>query len=307
MKKVFLHIGHGKTGTSATQTALARLHSDLRAAGLCYPEHPSFHFATLGNVTSGNLDGTYPDWFEAQVLPEIDRNPRFERFLFSNENIFWLMDPFFEAAPSLAARLEFHIILNVREPFDMIWSAYVQMVKGTGYTGEFEDYAKTESHIIHAAYLIKRMRALNLKFTVINYSAVKHGITRRIFDIVGVPHLFDPAQELRLGTVNRSLTHAELQAVLSVNRDFGGEWGRKVSEALVNKLPNVAAESIYLPSDQAQSFSDRIGEAVTTVNGCLAPAQRISMIPAPFDERPPSLGLSEDQASIIHEVFDVRG
>ena len=29
--------------------------------------------------------------------------------------------------------------------------------------------------------------------------------------------------------------------------------------------------------------------------------------PAPFDERPPSLGLSEDQASIIREVFDVRG
>ena len=53
--KVFLHIGHGKTGTSAVQSSLAIASDDLFSYGINYPIHPSLRdrLAQL-EITSGN-------------------------------------------------------------------------------------------------------------------------------------------------------------------------------------------------------------------------------------------------------------
>jgi hypothetical protein len=53
--KIVLHIGQGKTGTSALPSALARNHELLKSAGVLYPDHPSAAQARAGHVMSGKL------------------------------------------------------------------------------------------------------------------------------------------------------------------------------------------------------------------------------------------------------------
>ncbi len=54
-KNLYLHIGHGKTGSSSLQTFLALNKDNLKEYGIFYPEHVSFSNAEKGFITSGNL------------------------------------------------------------------------------------------------------------------------------------------------------------------------------------------------------------------------------------------------------------
>ena len=54
MKKLIVHVGHGKTGSSFLQSIFA-LNSDRMAQlGILYPEHISNAMARRGHITSGN-------------------------------------------------------------------------------------------------------------------------------------------------------------------------------------------------------------------------------------------------------------
>ncbi len=306
MKKVFLHVGHGKTGTSATQTAFARLHSELKLHGVCYPEHPSFAAAKDGKISSGNLDGSRPDWLVGQVLPAIERNPTFQTYVFSNENLFWRLDTLFERIQEAENALSFHVLLSVHEPFEMLSSAYMQAVKRGGYTGTLSEYVKREGHIAHSAYLISRMRDLGVPFTVINYSKEKQRITKRIFEEIGVGPLFDQEQEKNLGTVNRSLSYVELQFVIFVNQIFGQAVGARVSDALVNQLPVVNAEPLKLKRNEAKEFRDRISDAVSMVNEFLASRDKILLKLPTSDESGSTTSLSDEQIRVVQDALSVR-
>ena len=53
--KLFLHIGHGKTGTSAVQSSLAIASGKLLERGINYPIHPSLRDRSSQlEITSGN-------------------------------------------------------------------------------------------------------------------------------------------------------------------------------------------------------------------------------------------------------------
>lgn len=306
MKKVFLHIGHGKTGTSATQTALARLHLDLRGRGLCYPDHPSFDGAAKGLISSGNLDGFQSDWFAAQLLPAIRNAPSYDSFIFSNEHLFWVMDAFFDTVPQIRDQFDFHVLLSVRDPTDMLSSAYMQAVKRGGYTGTLDAFAAQEGHILHAAQLITRMQALGISFTVLNYSHLTHDITARIFDIIGAADLFDAAAQARLGTVNRSLSLAELQAVILVNQIFGAAYGARVSDALVNLLPNAQADMVFLEDQSLQTFLDRMRASVDLVNAHLPPDEKLSLSRGTHPAAPKVQSLSAEQIKIVQTALDLK-
>jgi hypothetical protein len=306
MKKVFLHIGHGKTGTSATQTALARLHPQLRPRGLCYPAHPSFDGAAKGQISSGNVDGFQSDWFAAQVLGAIRDTPDSDSFIFSNEHLFWVMDAFFDAVPQIRDHLVFHVLLSVRDPTDMLSSAYMQAVKRGGYTGTLEEFAQSEGHILHAAQLIARMQALGVNFTVLNYSHLRHDITARILEVVGAADLFDATARAQLGTVNRSLSRAELQAVILVNQIFGASCGARVSDALVQMLPDVATDMVFLEDHSLQPFLDRVRAAVDLVNAHLPPVEKIMLSRSAPRAATTVQSLSAEQIKIIQSALDIK-
>ena len=67
--KLFLHIGHGKTGTSAIQSALAIASEDLAKRGINYPIQQSLRDrASRLEITSGNWEPTCEVSLTSQLL-----------------------------------------------------------------------------------------------------------------------------------------------------------------------------------------------------------------------------------------------
>lgn len=85
MKRVFLHIGHGKTGTSFVQSFLALNVGVLNSCGIDYPSHRGLAPARKGCLSSGNLGGVN-DWRE-HIINESEKS-HFEDIIFSNETLF---------------------------------------------------------------------------------------------------------------------------------------------------------------------------------------------------------------------------
>lgn len=301
MKKVFIHIGHGKTGTSATQTALARSHIKLKEFGFCYPEHPSFKLALKGRISSGNIDGSRKEWFEEQLLPAVLHENSDHTFIFSNENIFWKIEKLFNAAPQLESEIKFHVILVVRDPFEMLSSAYIQAVKRSGYTGTVSEYSKNESHIIRAAHLVREMKAKNIDYSLINYSSLRRNVTGEIFKIIGIEKALDCNEMQNLETVNRSLSFSELKVIVLINQVFGRAAGSSVSNALVNTFPDIPSDSVHLPISDIHDFEKRVAESVEYLNLELTKANKIKLQPPAVDTLGSVPSLSVEQVEVIKE------
>ena len=73
--KLFLHIGHGKTGTSAIQSALAIASEDLAKRGVNYPIQQSLrNRASRLEITSGNWEPTPEISLTDQLIEFADNN-----------------------------------------------------------------------------------------------------------------------------------------------------------------------------------------------------------------------------------------
>ena len=90
--KLFLHIGHGKTGTSAIQSALAIASEDLAKRGINYPIQQSLRDrASRLEITSGNWEPTPEISLSDQLIDLAEKNHAESRIILSSESLFWLI------------------------------------------------------------------------------------------------------------------------------------------------------------------------------------------------------------------------
>ena len=90
--KLFLHIGHGKTGTSAIQSALAIASEDLAKRGINYPIQQSLRDrASRLEITSGNWEPTSEASLTNQLLEIAKSNYKNSKIILSSESLFWLV------------------------------------------------------------------------------------------------------------------------------------------------------------------------------------------------------------------------
>lgn len=83
MSRIILHVGHGKTGTSALQSSFALSIDALADAGIHYPDHRDLVNAAEGKITSGNIVAKSLLKTASAALASKDR-----AVLFSNEMLF---------------------------------------------------------------------------------------------------------------------------------------------------------------------------------------------------------------------------
>jgi len=301
-KKIVLHIGHGKTGSSAIQAALARNQDLLRAAGVAYPEHPASDRARRGEVTSGNLH--VENWFEGQVIPAA-RAQEAGTILFSNENLFHAFDPFLDNHRKYAAEFDFEIILFVREPFEKLNSAYQQAVKRRGFAGDIAEFADHDGDAAHAARLLQVLKAESVSFTLFNYSALRRSAIQAFFQHLGLWDLLRSEGQADVGTVNRSLTHAELDLLLHVNRLFGVEFGSVIADALIHRLPDLPSAMAPIDPETRARFHARTAPAVTMINQFLPESDKLRFDPEAPDPEPTVADrrLSDAQVEVVRSVF----
>ncbi len=270
MKQIYLHIGHGKTGTSAFQALMAQSQKLLLSAGILYKEHPSFSNAIRSRISSGNIDPSDTnDWFDTQVLATVRNNQNYDKYVFSCENAFHYMDSVYAALDNSKDNFNLHVILAVRNPGDMLSSEYHQLVKRDGLFISYEAFLERTSyrckHAFRALEIIEQLESKEISFSLLNFSNLGYAITRRISEIIGIDTLVDTHRFTTM-RVNRSMSVSELQALVLVNRLYGKFAGTKLSDALVNSLPDIVSDPLLPSASSSKKIADEMKPIIHAIN-----------------------------------------
>lgn len=255
-KTVVLHVGAGKTGTSAIQTWLARNHGRLAKQGILYPEPPEgFALAMEGKITTGNATPVVEftnrkrrsaGFNEAAFLAWLDGllRLRADTILFSSEilpggdaQLFAALRDFVEERN---ARVK--VVYAVRNAADHAFSKWGQMVKRHGCVLTWDEFCRDST--------VPFLRVLNRfadvfgreAIEVINYERHKHDMVGRLLSVVTPLDVGDT----RVGTVNRSLSVREVELM----RAFNAEVARRTGDAVLrDRLSTELSDHLIYAAD----------------------------------------------------------
>lgn len=276
---VYLHIGSGKTGTSAIQVALVRNRSLLLRHGLVYPESKEDSRARMGMTTTGNgeaLSGVIwcgdknpsgkvrqtriwaANAYDAQSkqarLTEFFKDNANCSFVYSSEEL-GLLPPnaltlLFEIFHKSSLRVK--VIYYVRHIMDHALSAHNQAVKGKvyrhsflhflgNYRSRFANVIENFSNVVGKSNVILRL-----------YETERSDLVGRFLNLLleqeGLQSLEPLILQGQQESVNRSLTPEELEIMLSINnllRTGGHEAARRIGKRISSHITGSVRPSDY--------------------------------------------------------------
>jgi hypothetical protein len=228
-KRLILHIGAGKTGTSAIQAALARDRAILLANGVFYPEGPTDNQAIAGRVTSGNGNSIFRsiigrDQLSPRALKKVEA--RFAALVAANNASVMLISQ--ETAgiinPQILIKLrsvfarhfdQVQIIYYVRHLTDHAISSYGEKIKRgkihTPFRAFASDYHSRFKETIENYERVYGQAAVQC----VLYDNVRQDLYHDFLRRIGLAFEADLENSAR---VNRSLTGDESELVRRVNR-----------------------------------------------------------------------------------------
>ena len=278
MKKnnIYLHIGHGKTGTSAVQSALAIAKDQLLSLGIYYPIDSSVESkATKFGITSGNWSHVSDRSLGKELTSKLKAATNNSSLLLSSEHLFWYMDSLFGDNDIDLEQINLHVILAVRDLEEMLSSEYQQLVKRHGETRPFEMFLRSRefisSHHRRAAQLLKQLEDHGVKTTVINYSKYKSSIAELIFEVIGAKDAY-PHSRMDGVVINRSLTQKELEILRVINGIYFKKYptiGVRISDALVKAFPDFYSQKLRLSTESRVKLYKYNSNYIDTINACL--------------------------------------
>ena len=283
--KLFLHIGHGKTGTSAIQSALAIASDDLSRQGISYPIQQSLRDrASRLEITSGNWEPTSEASLSDQLLGIANNNQNDSTIILSSESLFWLIPDLILDRNKWENCIDIHIILAVREIEEMLSSEYQQRVKRHGDAMPLEQFLRARhfvsSHHAKAAEVIELMSQSNITNTIINYSQHKRDISELIFKIIGAEQLY-PADQMAGAIINRSLSRKELEILITINALYFSRFpwiSTRISDALIKNQPKLEAQQCKIARQQLQKVYETNDAYLQTINAFLAPTEQLTSL-----------------------------
>lgn len=311
---LYVHVGHGKTGSSAIQSALANTGPILEQRGYPYPEprpgwnnNARHHRISSGNVPldlgiAGTLETIYDRQWPARVV-------------FSSEHLFHLiLDQRLadEIADLRSAGGRPHVLLLIRDPFDHVQSWYQQRVKRHGITGPLDDYASEYVWPQLVLRFIEILRAIDVEPMVRNYSRWSTALDEVIGEWLGLePSLFAGSFSHQ---VNRSLTIAELELQKLFNEHIGERSSVFISDALVDELPSIRSESAPWTPAGLRDFHARMQAQIAATNALLPDGEQY-VLPAletaleeycSRDDHPARFAFSHDQLAVVVSQISTR-
>lgn len=283
MRRVIIHAGAGKTGTTALQVFFEANRDWLSEHGIHYPSGPDGHGPI--RIPSGNgqwllnylTDGT--DW-EA-VAGQLRGAAPQEDVLISSELLAHApSDRVAQFRERLTADgFGLHVVYLVRNPDEWFLSAYQQLVKRHGLRKTYPEFCVW--YPCEFARTIRNYeRALGREgLTVMSYEAAKS-------DLVGhflreVLHIEAQAPASEQEPTNRSLTRLELEVLVAANTVLGdaglsepeaGALMAPVSDTLVSVFPSIAREARFREPMPPEAI-ERLGPDIDLVNSRLTEGQ----------------------------------
>ncbi len=268
-----MHIGHRKTGSSYIQSSLARSAEALADVGFRYPEGRYRELASQGMITAGNAGSILRK--RSRQRPDAER-----AMVLSGETLFRrLLDEdvraqFAELRENIGARRT-NILLFIRNPVEHAASSYQQSIKRNGNTGSMESWYRDEYDDPHVAAELLEVFANNpdVNLTILNYSVCKNDLMECVAQWLQVPA--EVFEHPPIETVNRSMTHTELELQRVLNRKLG-KSGRLLSDKLCNELPDIRPDELYPPVAIQQVMLDRLETAMDRVDEFVPAGHRYS-------------------------------
>ena len=303
--KLFLHIGHGKTGTSAIQSSLAIASDNLRGKGINYPIGSTLRDrASRLEITSGNWEPKSDVSLSDELLSIAEQNQDDSAIILSSESLFWLIPELIKNKSQWENQLDLHIILAVREIEEMLSSEYQQRVKRHGDAMPLEQFIRARhfvsSHHEKAAEVIGLMSQENITNTIINYSQHKKDISQVIFKLIGAEELY-PAEQMSGAIINRSLSAKELEILITINALYYNKYpwiSTKISDALIKKQPKIEAQQCKISRQQLEKIYERNDHYLKTINACLESCEQLTSSS--------SLNQRKDQVNSMQQAQKIR-
>ena len=278
MKRLILHIGHGKTGSSALQSAFAKSVESLARAGITYPEHRRVKEAAAGKITSGNVshDSLIATAKSSLKLPG-------DTILLSNEGLFHVLLANEGLLPDLAAlNAKVEMVLYIRNPLKHAMSVYGQNIKRGGMTLSVEKFLPRYAIPSKVAAFMQAAKSAGVDLTVLNYSNHRADLLGSFANATGIdPALLDMPQST---PINRSMTRAEVR----LQAAFNGAWGQKssafLSDVLCQTLPEIRSEDPYIDQATYDAFAAAITPVLEQANAHLPPQEAYELEPYPYPD-----------------------
>ena len=283
--KLFLHIGHGKTGTSAIQSALAIASEDLAKRGINYPIQQALRDrASRLEITSGNWEPTSEVSLTNQLLEIAKSNYKNSKIILSSESLFWLVPELIQNKSTWETHIDLHIILAVREIEEMLSSEYQQRVKRHGDAMPLEQFLRARhfvsSHHAKAAEVIELIAQSSITNTIINYSEHKRDISQLIFKLIGAEDLY-PTSQMAGAIINRSMSRKELEILITINALYFSRFpwiSARISDALIKNQPKLEAQQCKIAKQQLQKVYETNDPYLKTINAFLDSKEQLTSL-----------------------------
>ena len=290
-----IHIGHGKTGSSALQTKLARCTEPLAEQGYVYPDHESADAAKKGLITSGNglllLDPGHA------IAPNS---------IYSNENLFFaLMQE--GALEALLGRLPDTpvFVMYTRDLFSYSFSSWGQFIKRGQGTDSYPEYAQRRygGHFRIMRDWLDASKRLGFRLDIYNYSRHRKDLWQQFrTNILGFGQDWVEADP-GLDVVNRSLTLAEYEVQRLFNSYCEKPTADFISDRMVNRLPGVKSEVPMIDRASYDAIRSRLEPSVQAVNADIPEAERIRI--EPFEDLRTTSDAGSERFELSAQQLDV--
>lgn len=269
MKKIYLHIGCGKTGSSALQLWLHQNIKNLLETGILYPS--DIKKLDKYAITSGNGTQSVSEILAGRSMAYFSDLTRCDQHICLSSEAFQLLKK--EHLTELKStfeqlKLKPIIIAYVRDVYDMMYSSYLQLVKRNLLSRSFEDYVLSQNEL-QQFNVVDLWSSAFPDIQLIHYDSCKTNIAQPFCDLIGVN--YDKMNPLPNVKVNRSLSLLEAELVRFMNECYVRETGKeansifceKISNALIYNNPELDTEILYnttLQQYMESTFSDKISE-----------------------------------------------
>lgn len=273
LDKITIHIGHGKTGTSYLQSFLALNRENFLKYGIDYPKHSSFLDAKMGNISSGN-GLVLSDNFQ-----NIEKISKKNKLIFSNENFYHDLlgkksNEFKSFSEVYGTRIK--IILYTRNLFSQIFSTWAQTVKRSLQVNDLNYFLKNFKPLYHKGILdwIDHSKQFGMEIIIRNYSKNKSNLLNCFIEDALGEEFLDAEFNMPLNKqINRSLTFLEYEIQRIFN--YLELDGTKLSDKLVNQLPDLEASKLKCSIDAYSIFKERNYKVISQINNLIDSNQSI--------------------------------
>ncbi len=305
-KKVYLHAGMTKTGTTAIQSWLEANQAKLQADRLYYPVSSNASGGMITRMTSGNA---------ARMSKSLDDLNHFfdetsERFgdmsiVLSNENSAirltnnGLLDEFFDKCLSLGFD-SIEVLLFVRNPIEHASSQWNQIIMNGAAVPELDEFLVRQQYWRTISEFIKICDSLSyVNLSVRNYTSVRKNLIEHFAKWLNVnPDAYNAVGSKK----NRSLSREEIEFRRILNKHQYPT--KRVFDSLCNELPDIEP-MVLMPSKSAQEeFLNSNKIELDLVNSKLESSESIRLESINYEAEQGELGsLSWEQIEVIGGSF----